>query len=210
MTIRCSGCIFWAMLPTDRPADSSLLRARAVLHGHRQSSQSECDSDLPGNAGQDAGCYSLGDSAANTNLGYLPNQQQFQALNFPQSEFLNQNYLNAVDIPAAGVSAVRLSAVEELRLCVFAAGEPQRGARSRRRLRAEPGLQLQWRTSPQPSDQRQYHSRRFDDGELRGGLLRRDCLQRRQYSVPASPFTVSGCNSAGGPAGTVSLRRCRR
>jgi len=29
-----------------------------------------------------------------TNLGYLPNQQQFQALNFPQSIFINQNYLN--------------------------------------------------------------------------------------------------------------------
>src|SRR6202008_3811996 len=28
-----------------------------------------------------------------TNLGYLPNQQQFQALNFPQSVFINQNYL---------------------------------------------------------------------------------------------------------------------
>src|ERR1700756_2239196 len=27
-------------------------------------------------------------------LNYLPNQQQFQALNFPQSIFLNQNYLN--------------------------------------------------------------------------------------------------------------------
>ena len=27
-------------------------------------------------------------------LGYLPKQQQFQALNFPQSVFLNQNYLN--------------------------------------------------------------------------------------------------------------------
>jgi len=27
-------------------------------------------------------------------LGYLPDQQQFQALNFPQSIFLNQNYLN--------------------------------------------------------------------------------------------------------------------
>jgi hypothetical protein len=27
------------------------------------------------------------------NLGYLPNQQQFQALNFPQSIFINQNYL---------------------------------------------------------------------------------------------------------------------
>jgi hypothetical protein len=31
---------------------------------------------------------------ANANLGYLPNQQQFQALNFPQSVFLSQNYLN--------------------------------------------------------------------------------------------------------------------
>jgi hypothetical protein len=27
-------------------------------------------------------------------LGYLPDQQRFQALNFPQSEFINQNYLN--------------------------------------------------------------------------------------------------------------------
>src|ERR1700756_5032773 len=27
-------------------------------------------------------------------LGYLPNQQQFQALDFPQSILLNQNYLN--------------------------------------------------------------------------------------------------------------------
>src|SRR6202140_2500770 len=31
---------------------------------------------------------------ANADLGYLPNQQQFQALNFPQSVFLNQSYLN--------------------------------------------------------------------------------------------------------------------
>ncbi len=31
---------------------------------------------------------------ANTNLFYEPNQQQFQALNTPQSVFLNQNYLN--------------------------------------------------------------------------------------------------------------------
>ena len=31
---------------------------------------------------------------ANANLGYLQDQQQFQSLNFPQSEFLNQNYLN--------------------------------------------------------------------------------------------------------------------
>lgn len=31
---------------------------------------------------------------ADANMGYLPNQQQFKSLNFPQSVFLNQNYLN--------------------------------------------------------------------------------------------------------------------
>jgi hypothetical protein len=40
------------------------------------------------------GCEPSPFPQANTNLGYLPNQQQFQALNFPQSVFLNQNYLN--------------------------------------------------------------------------------------------------------------------
>ena len=40
------------------------------------------------------GCAPSPFPQANTNLGYLPNQQQFQALNFPQSVFLNQNYLN--------------------------------------------------------------------------------------------------------------------
>jgi hypothetical protein len=46
-----------------------------------------------GTLGQ-ANCTASQIPQANTNLGYLPNQQQFQALNFPQSEFLNQNYLN--------------------------------------------------------------------------------------------------------------------
>ena len=40
------------------------------------------------------GCAPSAFPLANANLGYLPNQQQFQALNFPQSVFLNQNYLN--------------------------------------------------------------------------------------------------------------------
>ncbi|MGA8271614.1 MAG: carboxypeptidase regulatory-like domain-containing protein, partial [Candidatus Sulfotelmatobacter sp.] len=38
------------------------------------------------------GC-SPGPSALTPALGYLPNQQQFTSLNFPQSLFLNQNYL---------------------------------------------------------------------------------------------------------------------
>ncbi len=40
------------------------------------------------------GCAPSLSPTGNANLGYLPNQQRFQALNFPQSEFLNQNYLN--------------------------------------------------------------------------------------------------------------------
>ena len=39
-------------------------------------------------------CAATLSSATATAMGYLPNQQQFQAQNFPQSVFLNQNYLN--------------------------------------------------------------------------------------------------------------------
>ena len=39
-------------------------------------------------------CAATLNPATGNALGFLPNQQQFQALNFPQSIFLNQNYLN--------------------------------------------------------------------------------------------------------------------
>ena len=39
-------------------------------------------------------CAVSANPATASALGYLPNQQRFQALNFPQSAFLNQNYLN--------------------------------------------------------------------------------------------------------------------
>ena len=41
-----------------------------------------------------ANCTASPFPLANANLGYLPDQQRFQALNFPQSTFLSQNYLN--------------------------------------------------------------------------------------------------------------------
>jgi hypothetical protein len=40
-------------------------------------------------------CAASLNPAVTSALGYSPNQQQFQALNFPQSIFLNQNYLSA-------------------------------------------------------------------------------------------------------------------
>jgi hypothetical protein len=49
------------------------------------------------------GCTASAFPLANANLGYLPDQQQFQALNFPQSVFLNQNYLN-LDLANLGQS----------------------------------------------------------------------------------------------------------
>jgi hypothetical protein len=39
-------------------------------------------------------CAASLNPAVTAALGYLPDQQQFQSLNFPQSIFLNQNYLN--------------------------------------------------------------------------------------------------------------------
>jgi hypothetical protein len=50
---------------------------------------------LPINAPSPANpCAATLNPATASALGYLPNQQQFQSLNFPQSVFLNQNYLN--------------------------------------------------------------------------------------------------------------------
>ncbi len=40
-------------------------------------------------------CAPSPSAALNASLGYLPNQQQFQALNFPNSLFVNQNYVSA-------------------------------------------------------------------------------------------------------------------
>ncbi len=45
-------------------------------------------------------CAPSTSAASNAALGYLPNQQQFQALNFPQSTFINQNYLNPATFQA--------------------------------------------------------------------------------------------------------------
>ena len=47
-------------------------------------------------------CVVSSNPATAAALGYLPTKQQFQALNFPQSVFLNQNYLNpATFLPLA-------------------------------------------------------------------------------------------------------------
>jgi hypothetical protein len=50
---------------------------------------------IPGpNGSVSSPCSPTQNPAVLTAIGYQPNQQAFQALNFPQSIFLNQNYLN--------------------------------------------------------------------------------------------------------------------
>jgi len=77
-----SGCSFNALNPAaGNPAN---LNAIPIFQG------------LPINSsptGPGGICAVSGNPAVGAALGYLPNQQQFESLNFPQSIFLNQNYL---------------------------------------------------------------------------------------------------------------------
>ena len=122
----------------------------------------------------------------------------------PNSIFLNQNYLNPSDFPAARLPALRLSAVQELRLRLFAAGQFQHRARSGRRLRPQSGLQLQRRTPPQSPDQRQHNSRRFDGQQPAGCQAAANAagIAPSNPNYPASPFTV-GTSTAFAPCGVL-------
>ena len=90
---RCSASISSATLPTVRPAANWLLAAPASAVAPGNPGNLNAWPIFQGLQGQ-AACAPSVFPQANANLGYLPNQQQFQSLNFPQSVFLNQNYLN--------------------------------------------------------------------------------------------------------------------
>jgi hypothetical protein len=124
------------------------------------------------------------------------NLQETQAQGVPQSIFLNQNYLNPSTFLPLGFQPFGYPQAKNFRVCVLATGEPHGRARSGRRLRAQPRLQLQRRTSSEPSHQRQHDSRRFDGRQFE----RRACDARPAARATASPFTVSGCN----PGGTLT------
>jgi hypothetical protein len=135
---------------------------------------------------------------ANTNLFYLPNQQQFQALNTPQSEFLNQNYLN-----------LQQSTFLPLGFQPF--GYPQ----SRNFVYAY-SQQINLTVEHDLGDGFTFNlaynfnggrhiNRPINANTIRGDLMTAnfaaayyDALASGQ-PTPASPFTVSGCNPGGTP-----------
>jgi Carboxypeptidase regulatory-like domain/TonB dependent receptor len=141
---------------------------------------------------------------ANANLFYEPNQQQFQALNTPQSEFLNQNYLN-------------LAQSTFLPLGFQPFGYPQSKnfvyAYSQQiNLTVEHDLGDGFTFNLAYNFNGGRHiNRPINANTIRGDLMTAnfaaayyDALASGQ-PTPASPFTVSGCNPGGTPTSPFSF-----
>jgi hypothetical protein len=145
------------------------------------------------------GCTPSASPTANANLGYLPNQQQFQSLNFPQSEFLNQNYLNL-----AGGTFLPLGfqpfGYPQAKNFVYAYAQ-QANLSIERDLGHGLSLNLAYNFNGG-----RHINRPINANTVRGDLMVAnfeaayyDALAQGQ-TPPASPFTVSGCNPPGNPA----------
>jgi hypothetical protein len=145
-------------------------------------------------------CAPSPNPAANSSLGYLPNQQQFQSLNFPGSAFLNENYLN----PSTFVPiAFQPFGYPQSKNFVYAYSQ-QANLTVERDLGRGFALSLAYNFNGG-----RHLNRPINANPVRGDLLTAN-FQAAYYdakligsSIPASPFTVSGCNAggAGNPQG---------
>jgi hypothetical protein len=135
---------------------------------------------------------------ANANLFYEPNQQQFQALNTPNSVFLNQNYLN-------------LAQGTFLPLGFQPFGYPQSknfvyaySQQVNLTLERDLGNGLAFSLAYNLNLGR-HLNRPINANTIRGDLMTANFLaasfdaKTAGRPLPASPFTVSGCNQAGDP-----------
>jgi hypothetical protein len=147
---------------------------------------------------------------ANANLGYLPNQQQFQALNFPQSDFLNQNYLN-LNLSNPGASTFLPLGFQpfgypQAKNFVYAYAQ-QANLSVERDLGGGFALSLAYNFNGG-----RHLNRPINANTIRGDLMTAnfqaayyDAVAAQQVNPlspgpPASPFTVSGCS----PGGTLT------
>jgi hypothetical protein len=131
---------------------------------------------------------------ANANLGYLPNQQQFQALNFPQSEFLNQNYLNPSTFLPLGFQPFGYPQSKNF---VYAYAQ-QANVTVERDLGGGFALSLAYNFNGG-----RHLNRPINANTIRGDLMTAN-FEAAYYDAlasggtpPASPFTVSGCSPGG-------------
>jgi hypothetical protein len=144
------------------------------------------------------GCTPSSLPLANANLGYLPNQQQFQSLNFPQSVFLSQNYLN-VDLanPAASTFlplGFQPFGYPQAKNFVYAYAQ-QANLTIERDLGRGFALSLAYNYNGG-----RHLNRPINANTIRGDLLTANFMaafydaKLAGQPTPASPFTVSGCN----------------
>ena len=147
-------------------------------------------------------CAATLNPAAATALGFLPNQQQFQSLNFPQSIFLNQNYLNpATFLPLA----FQPFGYPQSKNFVYAYSQ-QANLSVERDLGHGFALDLAYNFNGG-----RHLNRPINANTIRGDLMVAN-YQGAYYDAlaaqaanplapgpPASPFTVSGCSPGGTP-----------
>ena len=142
--------------------------------------------------------------AANAALGYLPNQQQFQSLNFPQSVFLNQNYLNLnLGNPASSTFlplGFQPFGYPQSANFVYAYSQ-QANVTVERDLGKGLALSLAYNWNAG-----RHLNRPINANTIRGDLMTANYEAAYYDAVagggtpPASPFTVSGCS----PGGTLT------
>jgi hypothetical protein len=129
-------------------------------------------------------------------MGYLPNQQQFQSLNFPQSIFLNQNYLNPSTFMPLGFQPFGYPQAANF---VYAYSQ-QANLSLERDLGHGYALSLAYNFNGG-----RHLNRPINANTIRGDLMVAnfnaalvDATAGGQ-PLPASPFTVTGCSPGGAP-----------
>jgi hypothetical protein len=145
-------------------------------------------------------CAVSGNPAVASALGYLPNQQQFQSLNFPQSIFLNQNYLNPSTFMPLGFQPF---GYPQSRNFVYAYSQ-QANVSIERDLGRGFALNLAYNFNGG-----RHLNRPINANTIRGDLMVANfesayydalilqAMNPSNPAPPASPFTVSGCNAGG-------------
>jgi hypothetical protein len=137
----------------------------------------------------------LSPSTANA-MGYLPNQQQFQSLNFPQSIFLNQNYLNPSTFMPLGFQPFGYPQAANF---VYAYSQ-QANLSLERDLGHGYALSLAYNFNGG-----RHLNRPINANTIRGDLMVANFnaaivdATAGSQPLPASPFTVSGCSPGGAP-----------
>jgi hypothetical protein len=143
-------------------------------------------------------CAATLSPAAATAMGFLPNQQQFESLNFPGSVFLNQNYLNFANgtfLPLA----FQPFGYPQGKGFVYAYAQ-QVNLTLERDLGGGFALSVAYNFNGG-----RHLNRPINANTVRGDLITAN-FQAAYYDAlasgqtpPASPFTVSGCSPGGTP-----------